>query len=275
MDWREGTSKRSWWWKVRILFEDFTALVSACPPQYSALPMASFLSSSSSSSSSTTTTPRPLTLNIYVPPPSTGVSGFFSNTFTNLGYGTYHTEISIDGVTYWFTPNGIEQRNSVAPMQIESWAFHETVTLGSTTLTKSQINTIVNALRSSSYNANLYHLMYRNCNHFTETLSHSIIHYDTLPDKTFTPPTHGPGSFPQYINRLAKSTAFIKFGDDYINKYANVMHEARLGCDAFNRVSWEIEGVKNVKKVEKKMAEKKVLTNKQKEMIEKLKNDKK
>jgi hypothetical protein len=156
-----------------------------------------------------------------------------------MGMGAYHTSVRIGTddsspytTTYTFVANqGIVQEkrrrtnttgnNTSLPSHA---TFKEEIVLGSCTCQRGQVNEIIQILSQYYFTKTSYHLVHRNCNHFTETFATALIRYPdfiyqmnernssfttttTTPRKT--PPKISLATYPDWINRLAYTGANV------------------------------------------------------------------
>lgn len=134
---------------------------------------------------------------------------------------------------------------------------------------RSQINAILKNL-GENFHGRSYHLVHRNCNHFTATLATAIILNDQLVD-----PKQGRlNSYPEWINRLASSSSMVISHDDDIVP-CNVMTEARKASGADGKIGWDLRssqtGNASASKSSTQQSSKKQLTDKQKAMLARIK----
>jgi len=124
----------------------------------------------------------PVILNVYDLSPQ--------NKYTyNCGLGIYHSGVEVYGVEYAFggheyNTSGIfatNPRDAPGPV-----IFRESVVVGETTLSQSEVQQAVYAL-GETFKGNSYHLLERNCNHFSESLTMRLTSHRT----------------PGWVNRLA------------------------------------------------------------------------
>jgi hypothetical protein len=113
-----------------------------------------------------------------------------SKILPSVGMGAYHTSIRIGSddqspytTTYTFAANrGIvpEKRprsrntNDLLPSHA---TFKEEIILGSCTCQRGEVNEVVQQLSQHYFTDTSYHLVHRNCNHFTETFATALIYY--------------------------------------------------------------------------------------------------
>mmetsp|Transcript_15775 Transcript_15775/g.29494 ORF Transcript_15775/g.29494 Transcript_15775/m.29494 type:complete len:216 (+) Transcript_15775:138-785(+) len=194
-------------------------------------------------------------LNGGLPPPSnflSKVANFFhEKIMTPTGFGTYHTSLDVGGFNYSFAAtsgatSGITKTKAIDPTSPQALSscppgvtYTESLILSSSSPSPSSLSKILNSL-SKTFTPTSYHLLNRNCNHFTEALTLSL----NLP------------SYPPYLNRCARTgTLLIK------HEICDVKKEASLASG--NKVTTE-EDVRRKNK-------KKVITEKQRKALEALK----
>ena len=201
-----------------------------------------------------------------------------------IGLGTYHTSLQIRSKCYSFAAGvGIAQstppisgREQYAPTNAR---YQESITLGTTTLSQGKINEIVNKLRDTTFNNTSYHLINRNCNHFTTTLAMALLHYDQLTD-----PGHHPSlaKYPAWVNRLARTgTGLGCLNGEGVDVICDPEREARVAVGAEERVGWDLikngggnaQSATDSKKASAggNSSKKKELTEEQKKILAKLK----
>ena len=202
-----------------------------------------------------------------------------------IGLGTYHTSLQIRSKCYSFAAGvGIAQstpptsgREQYAPTNAR---YQESITLGSTTLSQGKINEIVNKLRDTTFTNSSYHLMNRNCNHFTTTLAMALLHYDQLTDPGYHPSLE---KYPAWVNRLARTgTGLGCLNGEGVDVICEPEREARVAVGAEERVGWDLSkpGNGNAKSARESRkasdggaggSKKKELTEEQKKILAKLK----
>lgn len=226
------------------------------------------------------TSDNDVTLNIYDLIPnqqgSSTASSFFSRIFTPLGFGAYHTSVDVHGYCYTFGAGGGVQKSQISNKATHvprNGVFKESITLGSCALARGEINEVVNRLRVKFFTGSSYHLLNRNCNHFTETFATALVLADRLADQK--PPSLK--TFPAWVNRLAKnSTSLINHGD-----VCDVLLEARHAAGMDGKVGWDLPSSQKQQSAshsisgKEKSGKKKELTEAQKAALAKLKNYKK
>lgn len=157
-----------------------------------------------------------ITLNVYKlsETSSSETNGNFwtSRLLPSLGMGAYHTSISI-GANHHFT---FAARHGIVASRnepTEAAIFQESIFLGHCHLHRGQVQEIVKALRKP-FSETAYHLVHRNCNHFTETFALALLRHDDLIEGGNVPRL---ATYPSYVNRLAGTGAvFIGHDDDIV-----------------------------------------------------------
>jgi hypothetical protein len=159
-----------------------------------------------------------VTLNIYklsFPSPE-GSSGNFwtSRLLPAIGMGAYHTSLTV-GTNQHYTfaaQQGIFQSRK-EPTD-SSAVFQESLFLGYCRLNRGQVLEIVQNMKAT-FSETAYHLVHRNCNHFTETFATALLNYEDLMEGK--PLLGRLNVYPVYINRLATTgTAFVGHDDDIV-----------------------------------------------------------
>ena len=235
---------------------------------------------------------------------SASIISFFSRILPHAGLGAYHTSLDVNGYCYTYGMGGISKttiankHNHIPP----SATFIESIILGSLNLCiadtdndLSMIHTCINNLRQKSFTETGYHVLHRNCNHFTETFATAlIIAHDLLRDR---PPELK--SYPKWINRLARSSSTfltnhvpkntINNNDNISASPApispcNVMEEARIAAGLDGKIGWDLTSSSSaatsstakhsMKDNRGKGKQKKELTEAQKKILGKLKPSK-
>jgi len=205
---------------------------------------------------------------------STGVRAmsFFSRVLPSIGMGAYHTSLEVMDDRYTFAANaGIvktRSRNEAVPPGAN---YKESIPLGACSVrNRGELQEIINKLQIF-FHGSAYHLVHRNCNHFSETFATAIILQETLAEPG------GPQklkSYPDWINRLANSSKLV-VGHDADIVPCNVLEEARKAVGADQKVGWDFNN-KNDKTAggKRNSSGKKELTEKQKAALAKIRNKK-
>lgn len=202
--------------------------------------------------------------------------------------GAYHTSIDVRGFRYQFGANvGISRTASphgggdsadsirfVPP----NGAYRESIVLGQTWSEQGEINAIVQRMRDDGFRGDTYHLVKRNCNHFSETFAMALILGNELLEE-------GNGDvrtldkFPAWVNRLARIGSSLSNED--VNAACDVVAEARVAAGARGKVGWDIapsssksNGGAKGRTADRSRSLKKELTDKQKMALAKLKSSK-
>ena len=202
--------------------------------------------------------------------PYSGIASFFSRILPSAGFGAYHTSIDVGNTTYAYAVGGIT-KTSVAnkhrglPPQAN---FKESINLGSVSASSTdsssdiarKIQQCLDYLGAHFFTATGYHLAYRNCNHFTETLATALLvpHDDLVKNRSLK-------SYPSYINRLAKTgTSFLDQSADKAEGstgICDIMKESRaaMGIDEKTKITKKDDKQKRKQKKELTEAQKKIL----------------
>jgi len=101
-----------------------------------------------------------------------------------LGLGFYHSGLVIYGREWTFGSGG--GIFSTAPKEVPNAPFRESIVLGTTKLGPSDVDRIIDKLRST-FPDGTYNLYKQNCNHFSEALAKQILK----------------GGLPGWVNRMA------------------------------------------------------------------------
>jgi hypothetical protein len=238
-----------------------------------------------------------------------------------IGMGAYHTSIRIgaDGpyaTTYTFACNkGIvqqkqpRQRRTTTTINTETEEglpsnaiFKEEIVLGSCTCHRQQINEIIHILTTYYFTTTSYHLVHRNCNHFTKTFATALIYYQDYiqfyninNNMTSLSAVQQPkrfshnfivSTYPDYINRLANTGSTIISHDTDIvpcHPYNEAYHAVTKRTmdehpdDTSNnhkKSSWNIKSIisksDSTTNTNNSKGTKKELTEKQKQLLEKI-----
>ncbi|KAL2553590.1 DeSI-like protein [Forsythia ovata] len=139
-----------------------------------------------SSSSSSSSAESQVILNVYDLTPANQYSIW-------LGFGVFHSGIEVHGKEYGFGAHDfpISGVFEVEPKSCPGFMYRCSVPLGHLNMPPSEFRTFIESV-ASEYHGNTYHLISKNCNHFTDDISKRLI---------------GKG-IPGWVNRLARLGAF-------------------------------------------------------------------
>lgn len=219
------------------------------------------------------------------PPPA--ISSLVSSWLSPLGMGAYHTSIDVRGFRYQFGANvGITRTASpqgggdtadsirfVPP----NGSYKESIILGQTWSEQGDINAIIQRMRYDKFRGDMYHLVQRNCNHFSETFALALVMTTELLDEGNA--SLKMDKFPQWVNRLARIGSSLT-NDDMTAAACDVIAEARIAAGVKGKVGWELSTTttsssltssKHNSSTDKSRSQQKVLTEKQKAVLAKLK----
>ncbi|KAL4335863.1 hypothetical protein GQ457_07G010790 [Hibiscus cannabinus] len=112
-----------------------------------------------------------------------------------LGLGVFHSGIQVHGMEYGFGVHKYPTSGvfEVEPRSFPGFIFRKSVLVGSTDMSRSEFRLFMEQI-SDKYHGDTYHLIDKNCNHFTDDVCMQLTG------------KHIPG----WVNRLARLGAFCK-----------------------------------------------------------------
>lgn len=124
----------------------------------------------------------PVTLNVYDLTP-------INNYISWFGFGIFHSGIEVHGKEYGFGAHDLPVSGvfEVEPKSCPGFMYRNSITLGYLNMSPSEFRRFIESL-ASEYHGDTYHLLSKNCNHFTDDLAWRLMG------------THIPG----WVNRLAR-----------------------------------------------------------------------
>jgi hypothetical protein len=143
-----------------------------------------------------------------------------------IGMGAYHTSLEVLGLKYTFAGGaGVMAARSNGPdVGVPRGAKYKTsIPLGGAVRSsRLELQDVIKRLSALFFTPTSYHLVHRNCNHFSETLATALL---VTEPKTTTRLQ----SFPKWLNRLANTGAMVLSKEENVVP-CNVMEEARLAA---------------------------------------------
>ncbi|KAL2929459.1 hypothetical protein RDABS01_034870 [Bienertia sinuspersici] len=125
----------------------------------------------------------PVVLNVYDLTPLNNYTYWF-------GFGIFHSGIEVHGMEYGFGAHDLPASGvfEVEPRSCPGFIYRCSIPLGRTSMSQSEFRTFIEHM-ASEYHGDTYHLITKNCNHFTDDVT------DRLTGK----------KIPGWVNRLARA----------------------------------------------------------------------
>jgi len=129
-----------------------------------------------------------VTVNIYEPNPQAG-----GGSTSIAGFGVYHTGVEVSGIEYTFaggsvSGSGIFTQTPRSNPPGGQWLYKKSQEVGRTTLTSRELDRVISDM-GQDFTATSYHIIVRNCNHFSDAFCKRI--------------TTNKAGIPSWINRSA------------------------------------------------------------------------
>lgn len=203
-------------------------------------------------------------------------ASFFSRMLPQIGMGAYHTSLEVMDDRYTFAANaGIVKTRSNREGIPPGASYKEVIPLGACSVkNRGEVQEIIQKL-SSNFGPNSYHLVHRNCNHFTETLATALILQDNLSEPNSI--LKRLKTYPEWVNRLANTGRMVVSHDSDIVP-CNVLLEAGKAVGADEKVGWDFKAGNDNKRTttqSKIKGGKKELTEAQKAALANIRRNKK
>ncbi|XP_010240206.1 deSI-like protein At4g17486 isoform X2 [Brachypodium distachyon] len=129
----------------------------------------------------------PVVLNVYDLTP-------INNYLYWFGLGIFHSGIEVHGIEYGFGAHDLPTSGvfEVEPKRCPGYIYRRSVWMGTTEMSRAEFRLFIETL-AGKYNGNTYHLISKNCNHFTDDVCRDITRKPT----------------PGWVNRLARVGFFF------------------------------------------------------------------
>ncbi|CAL1353405.1 unnamed protein product [Linum trigynum] len=105
------------------------------------------------------------------------------------GFGIFHSGVEVHGVEYAFGAHDFSTTGvyDVEPRNCPGFIFRRSIFMGTTSLNAKEFREFME-VQSADYNGDTYHLIFKNCNHFTQNVCYKLTG----------------NSIPKWVNRLAR-----------------------------------------------------------------------
>ncbi|KAG8065607.1 hypothetical protein GUJ93_ZPchr0004g39044 [Zizania palustris] len=113
-----------------------------------------------------------------------------------FGLGIFHSGIEVHGMEYGFGAHEFPMSGvfEVEPKSCPGFVYRRSVRVGTTGMSRAEFRSFIQNL-AGQYNGNAYHLISKNCNHFTDDVCKNLTGK----------------SIPGWVNRLARVGSFFNY----------------------------------------------------------------
>jgi deubiquitinase DESI2 len=95
-----------------------------------------------------------------------------NNSLFPLGFGFYHSGVEFNGFEYSFSADGISKTRSLLP---DFGVVREVISMGSYPGSTADFNLILNEFRSGTFGPGKYDVVGCNCNHFSDAMCYRLV----------------------------------------------------------------------------------------------------
>eukprot|EP01038_Epipyxis_sp_PR26KG_P007001 gene7001-9566_t len=152
---------------------------------------------------------QPIILNVYDLHSS-------NNFLINVGGGFFHSGIEINGSEYSFSEQGIQR---TPPRLPQFGTLRQQITLGSFQGTLTEIYTIIDNFSTTRFSVGAYNVVSCNCNHFSDSLSMALLNIH-IPDWVNRMAAVGNTILPGNVNNAEQSNGNLQSTADSTKGFA-------------------------------------------------------